>query len=82
MVGAVLKGCEEEADVTRHRPRCIGTSQYWMIGCCCLATDLVCPHARSVALKNNRKLGMEAAPFGRSIEVFVVNCACWDYMDP
>ena len=81
MVGAVLKGCEEEADVTRHRPRFIGMSQHWMIGCCCLATDLVCPHARSVALKNNRKLGIELPAFGRSIEVLLVNCACWDYMD-
>ena len=25
---------------------------------------------------------MEVAHFGRSIEVLVVNCACWDYRDP
>ena len=67
MVGAVLKGSEEEADVIRHRPMYIGTSRHWMIGWCCLATDLVCPHARSVALKNNRKLKMEVAHFGRGI---------------
>ena len=73
MVGAVLKGCEEEADVTRHRPICIGTSRHWMIGCCCIATDLVCPHTRFVTLKNNRKLGMEVAHFGRSIDILVVN---------
>ena len=81
MLGAVLKGCEEEADVTRHRTMCIGTSQHRMIGCCYLATDLVCPHARYVPLKNNKKLGMEVAHFGRIIEVLVVNCACWDYRD-
>ena len=79
MVGAVLIGFEEEADMTRHRPMFFGTSRHLMIGCCCLATDLVCPHARSVALKNNKKPGMEVAHFMRSIEVFVVNCACWDH---
>ena len=26
-------------------------------------------------------LKVEVAHFGRSIEVLVVNCACWDYME-
>ena len=29
-----------------------------------------------------RKLKMEVAHFGRSIEVLVVNCAWWDHLPP
>ena len=47
MVGAVLKE-EEEPDVTRHLP----TEDDWLLlPSNCIATDLVCTHARSVALK-------------------------------
>ena len=53
MVGAVLKGFKE-ADVTRHRPMSLNMGQYKMTDYCCLETDLVCPHARTMALKNNR----------------------------
>ena len=48
MVGAVLKE-EEEPDVTRHRPM---EGDWLLLPSNCIATDLVCPHARSVALKN------------------------------
>ena len=48
----------------------------------CIATDLVCTRARSAALENNGKLKMEVAHFAGSIEVVVLNCACWDYTEP
>ena len=48
MVGAVLKE-EEEPDVTRHRPM---EDDWLLLPSNCIATDLACPHARSVALKN------------------------------
>ena len=59
--------------------RCFHSGQCWLLlRSNCIATDLVCPHTRSVALENNRKLGMEVAHFGRSIEALVHNRACWD----
>ena len=47
MVGAVLKE-EEEPNVTQHRPM---WGDYLLLPGNCIATDLVHPHARPVALK-------------------------------
>ena len=74
-VGAVLKE-EEESDVTRHHPM---LDDWLLLPSNCIATNLVCSRARSVALENNMELGMDVAYFERSIEVVVVYCACSDH---
>ena len=44
MVGVVLKGCEEEPDVTRHRPM---QDDWLLLPRNCIATDLACPSRKS-----------------------------------
>ena len=77
MVGVVLNRCKEEPGVTRDRPM---QDDWLLLPSNCIATDLVYPSRKIRGSKNNGKLKMEVAHFGRSIEVLVVNCAWWDHL--